>query len=440
MKHIVKIFLPFLVLALTPTLVWGQVTWTGVGGDGLWTTATNWSGNAVPTSSDNVILDNTTVTGSYTVTIGLADSAKVRTIQIGYSGNTNTITLYFASSNAGGNATTPRGFVFGDGASGNLDFSIDQGGVFINASNAASGTTYIARANAADSLRVKSGGKFIEVTERSFATPFPAATTVFNQGSTFELNVRGSAAATPSISGRTFGNFIIGADSAGGSRSYGAATGGGAFTVTDTWTVKSGVTLATWTTTGTHTIKNIDFESPMSYGTSTGTLIIGGNITTNALWTTSYSMPVVFNGSSAQTIGGSTPIAFAGMNTINNSNGITINQNDTIKGNLTFNSGKITVGGTYTLFFGSSVTAPGAGVGKFVDGNVARTISATGKLIWPLGQATDYLPDTVFISAVITPGNLATQGIRQDRDAFQEQYMEQRRLSIDIIALLQMEV
>src|SRR6185503_2597933 len=49
--------------------VFAQIKWDGGGGDGLWTTAANWSGNMVPTSLDNVVLDNAYVSGNYIVTL-----------------------------------------------------------------------------------------------------------------------------------------------------------------------------------------------------------------------------------------------------------------------------------------------------------------------------------------------------------------------------------
>ncbi len=104
---VVFFFLTFPMLA--------QKTWTGIGGNGLWTTASNWSGNSVPTASDDIILDNTNVSGSYTVTIPVNSAAVCGTIKIGYPGNTNTITLLFESKFVRGGGGNPAGLVFGNG-------------------------------------------------------------------------------------------------------------------------------------------------------------------------------------------------------------------------------------------------------------------------------------------------------------------------------------
>jgi hypothetical protein len=376
----------FLTTFLLP-VSYGQITWTGNGNDGLWTTANNWSGGSLPTGTDDVVLDNTYVHGSYTVIIPILGTAIARTVQLGYSENTDTITLAFLS-----NAIVD-GFKFGNGMSGNLDFSIDQGGVFINASNAPSGSTYFSRASSSDSIRVQYGGKFIHVTERSFSIPFPAATTIFDPGSTFELNVRGTTTAVPTISGRTWGNYVIAADSGNGSRSYAGASGAGLFTVANTWMIKPGVTLGVWTTTGTHTVQNIDFNSPMSYGAATSTLQVSGNITTNAAWTTSPNQIMTLNGTSIQEIGGSFPITFAGSVTLNNSHGIVLHTNIAVHGMLTLAEGIIT---TNT----STLTISSAGTISRTNGYVYGTLQKqeiTGTQLFEVGTSHGYTPVTICV-------------------------------------------
>lgn len=52
------------------------VTWNGVAGDGLWSTATNWSTNATPTFADNVVIPST-----FTVTLS-SDAGKINKITV----------------------------------------------------------------------------------------------------------------------------------------------------------------------------------------------------------------------------------------------------------------------------------------------------------------------------------------------------------------------
>lgn len=75
------IFFFFLFLCST-TMFSATITWDGGGGDGEWTTASNWDGNVLPSSSDDVVIDlNDEVTlssGTHTVkSIELKESSRL---------------------------------------------------------------------------------------------------------------------------------------------------------------------------------------------------------------------------------------------------------------------------------------------------------------------------------------------------------------------------
>ena len=74
-------------------ITFGQIKWDGGASTTSWTDAANWSGNAVPTDADSIILDNTYVSGNYSVNLAPESSQTVKSLQIGYTGNVNTITL-----------------------------------------------------------------------------------------------------------------------------------------------------------------------------------------------------------------------------------------------------------------------------------------------------------------------------------------------------------
>jgi len=44
-------------------------TWTGFGGDAIWSNPLNWSGGSIPTAADNVLLDNADLPVSYQITL-----------------------------------------------------------------------------------------------------------------------------------------------------------------------------------------------------------------------------------------------------------------------------------------------------------------------------------------------------------------------------------
>ena len=395
MKNLSKsLFIIITFLAFTYSIR-AQKTWTGIGGNGLWTTASNWSGNSVPTASDDIILDNTNVSGSYTVTIPANSAATCGTIKIGYPGNTNTITLLFESKFVRGGGGNPAGLVFGNGGGSDIDFLIDNGGVFINASTATSGTNYIESAGLTDLVQVNFGGKFEQVTTESFKNPFPSTNISFKSGSTMEWNVRGSLAVSPDVSGYTFGNLVFASDSAGGTRIYSSpGGGGGTFTILDTWTIKSGVTLSPWGLDGN--INNIDFSGSMSFGTAGVNVSISGNITTNAQFTTSNSLnsSLTLNGNSAQTISGTVPLAFNGSTVFNNPLGFVLNNEMVVNSTLNLSNGKINTSDSGILTIGASGSITGANFVNFVNGPMQRIIAliTPTNISFPIGKGSAYRP------------------------------------------------
>ncbi len=71
-----KAALIFTGLFFITSLFGATVTWNGVAGDGLWSSATNWSSNATPTSTDNVVIPKT-----FTVTIN-GNAGKINQITV----------------------------------------------------------------------------------------------------------------------------------------------------------------------------------------------------------------------------------------------------------------------------------------------------------------------------------------------------------------------
>jgi hypothetical protein len=359
------------ILIIDPT-----VRWDGGAGTANWKDAANWNPDGLPTLSNPVILDNTHVSGSYEVYLGASDTARCQSLKVGYAGNTNTIRFNLQSNNS-------VALKLGDNTAGNVDFAIQAGGVYINGTQVASGSTYFTRAGSVDSVRVYSGGRFVNTTERSFSTPFGSAFTSFESGSTFELNIRGTATATPSLGGRTYGNFIVAADSAGGARTYNSntVTGTFGFTVQNTLTVKSGVTMGSWgfTTSTPVSIGAMDISSAFSFGTSTTPLTIGGNIISNAAITMASGQSVTLSKAGTITVSGSSAMAFvngftvASGTTVELQQNITSGNNVTVDGTLSLTSGTLTTG-AFTVNLGASGMLSESG-NNTVIGNASATRS-----------------------------------------------------------------
>jgi hypothetical protein len=87
-------------------------SWTGLAGDGQWTTAGNWSTDQVPTLTDDVCI---TLSGTYTVTVGGVGgvgSTSVDSLTIG--GSSGTQTLEISGINSSGNTILTAGSVTND--------------------------------------------------------------------------------------------------------------------------------------------------------------------------------------------------------------------------------------------------------------------------------------------------------------------------------------
>jgi hypothetical protein len=73
--------LSFFILLFLSLYCSAQKKWDGGGGNSQWSNALNWTGNSVPSSIDDVILDNSIVAVSYSVILP-ATAVTVRTITI----------------------------------------------------------------------------------------------------------------------------------------------------------------------------------------------------------------------------------------------------------------------------------------------------------------------------------------------------------------------
>lgn len=175
-------------LALSFNTTAQTVYWTGNANDGLWSTASNWSTNALPASTDNVVLDHThgvsvgyivrlpdvAVTVSSILIDPLVDSIKLLLP------STNILTTALTISNGG--------------------LNIRNRGIFQNSSGAPSGTNI----SLADSLRIYNGGKYLHNTARAHADyVLKLSKASGTERGVFHFDVPGGAAFTLSASGRT---------------------------------------------------------------------------------------------------------------------------------------------------------------------------------------------------------------------------------------------
>jgi len=180
-----------------PVFLAGQTkTWTGNGGDGLWVNPANWLNATVPVASDDVVLDNGDLPGSYQVT--LPDQAiTVRTIGISPSPG-NQIELILPASNILNDAVSITGPGYG--------LLLNSGAVFRNSSGIASGESL----HIADSVRINSGGEYIHNTRASHAAGIVQilSSAPGTEKGTFVFDVP-RASYTISVSNRIYGSLVL---------------------------------------------------------------------------------------------------------------------------------------------------------------------------------------------------------------------------------------
>ena len=186
----------------------GQVKWDGGGGDGQWQTAANWVGDVLPKPTDNVVLDNTLVTNTYTISIPPGNnSISVKTLTISPADG-KTIELRIPASSTAVPAFTATGPGYG--------LTINNGGIFRNASGASSG----APVAITDSIRINNGGRYIHNTSRSHATNVAVLSKApGTESGIFEFDIP-AASSTISLSDRVFGSLLLSSTAAGGTTNY----------------------------------------------------------------------------------------------------------------------------------------------------------------------------------------------------------------------------
>jgi hypothetical protein len=146
-------------------------------------------------------------------------------------------------------------------------------------------------------------------------------------------------------------------------------------------------------TASTGLVKNITIETGATLTMTTGELIVKGNWVKNGTFTAGTGM-VTFNGTTAQSISGSSGTLFANLTVNNTSTGLTLNTPVTAKFALTMTAGNITTSTTNILLLGFTVVGTlnwtsGTIVGPFRRYYANATNSGNSSGLFPVGTASD---------------------------------------------------
>lgn len=370
-------------------------TYTWNGGNGLWTTAGNWTPTRTTPDPADVLQFNdgstVTVTAVPTQTIGRllitnntvvsleAPAANTLTIgegagidldvqlgsQLNSTGTLAALTILLSSRATGsitGNMTFANAAHKFNAADANA-VTFNSPAVFTQGTGC-SGNVFT-NAGTADVMVFGNGTTFLQVTgSNPFALGSPASKVVFQTGSLFKIQQN----AAPSLAGRTYANLEI--DFA----AFSVSAIGTSVLNIDNLTITQGVF-------------NLNL---------TGGISIKGNIAVAAGATLTFTPAtpntLSLNGTTPQSISNLGTLTFTANEniTINNALGVTLNSPITISGALTLTSGLITNTATnlLTMAAGSSVT--GASNASFVKGPIKKI--GNTDFTFPVGKANGYVP------------------------------------------------
>jgi len=144
------------------------------------------------------------------------------------------------------------------------------------------------------------------------------------------------------------------------------------------------------------TLNNLTLSAGVLISTS-GNLTLNGNFINNATFTHNGGT-IIFNGNTAQTIGGSVVTTFNNLtanNTFGTSPQIILAKNETVAGTLTLTQGNIDAQtNSDTLYVSSNATGAISRTSGYVIGNLKRAITNTGSPAYTyyIGTSTGYTP------------------------------------------------
>jgi hypothetical protein len=206
-----------------------QKKWDGGGGNNLWTNAQNWTGNTVPVSTDDIVLDNSLIAVSYTIVLP-SSSTTVKTVTISPASG-KTIELDLPPQNISMPGFTITGPGYG--------LTLNSGGIFKNSSGASSGNAV----KITDSIRINDDGKYVHNSSSGHATNVQQLSMLpGTEKGIFEFDIP-VASSTLSFSGRTFGRLLLSASAAGGTANY-TAVGTSRVVIRNNLELNTGVNLS----------------------------------------------------------------------------------------------------------------------------------------------------------------------------------------------------
>ncbi len=358
--------------------------WDGEGGDGLWSTAANWNDNTIPLATDNVVLDNSLVAVSYTVTLPSgAVATQVSTITISPQ-PTVVITLLLPVANT----ANPGLLISGSGDA----FVLNNGAIFRNASGAGSGTGF----ETTNTFRINNGGHYIHNTARGTAAILnKLSTATGTEQGVFEIMGAGAVSTTLSLINRILGTFILSLPPGVTAKTF-SATGVSPFLVRSDFIIREGVTFSCGMAAAITVNRDLITE-PLSVfnlqnSNHVNSVSVQGNIIAAGTITESGSgLPVLeLNGSTNQQVAITGTISNSVTFRMNNIQGATLIQPLTLPYQLDLLQGNIRTDATPILTLADNATVVGGSENSFVEGPMRKI--GDDNFVFPIGKGELFSP------------------------------------------------
>jgi len=381
-----KRFLLVFVFTVTVFFANAQIYWDGGGGNGQWNTAANWVGDVLPLSTDDVVLDNSNVSGTYTVTLPTGSTnITVLTLTITPSSGNN-ITLILPS----GNTANPGLTI--NGSSGDV-LILNNGAILQNSSGASSGNGVAI----AGTFRINNGGHYIHNTRRGNAGIVSQLSTASGtELGLFEFDVPSGGSYSPSMSNRTYGSLLLSSAASSGSITY-TASGSNPCNINGNFEIASGVTFSTgFGATGVFTVfQNFTQQASSTFNmqntTNSNLIIFKGDVNSSGTITKSGAgNPTIQLAGSANQSVSITDLQNTVIFEINNNAGASLTSPLLLPESLILTNGKITTTSTNLLTLPDTATYSGGSASSFIDGPIKKF--GSGDFIFPVGKGGIYAP------------------------------------------------
>lgn len=380
-----KRFLCFILLCSGVVCRAAIIAWDGGAGNGLWNTAANWSGDILPGATDDVVLDNLFVTGSYAVSLPDGNiTTTIHSLTINPAlGESITVNLPPSNTaNPGINLTA-----------GGDALIINNRGVFKNSSRVAvAGSSGVVLAG---NLRINNGGRYVHNTT-SRVVGLVAALSVLpgTENGVFEYDVPTSSY-TVSLSNRAYGTLEFSATANGGVASY-TGTGSNPLLINGNLQINTGAAFK-MSMTGDCIIRGHCIQSPSAVWdlqTLTGSnfIRIQGNILSAGTITESGNgFPVIeLNGLVNQEIAITGSLLNSIELKINNPAGCALTAPLTLPYKLQLANGKIKTGLINILAMNDNAVYSGGSAASFIEGPLKKT--GDEDFVFPVGKGQIYAP------------------------------------------------